>query len=68
MTANLSAPHALLIVENSPFPVLIVDRHGCVSGYNQAFAALLGPAQAAELLNALQFSVNAIASGLRTTG
>jgi diguanylate cyclase (GGDEF)-like protein len=49
MTANLSAPHALLIVENSPFPVLIVDRHGCVSGYNQAFAALLGPAQAAEL-------------------
>lgn len=49
MTANLSAPHALLIVENSPFPVVIMDRRGCVAGYNQAFAELLGPVQAAEL-------------------
>lgn len=49
MTANLSAPHALAIVENSPFPVLVMDAQERVVSYNQAFAQLVGPSLAGAL-------------------
>jgi diguanylate cyclase (GGDEF)-like protein len=49
MTANLSAQHALALIENSPFPLLITDGQGRVLNYNLAFAQLVGPSQAGEL-------------------
>jgi len=50
MTANLSAQHALALIEHSPFPLLIMDKQGRVLSYNPAFAQLVGSSQAAELL------------------
>jgi len=49
MTESLSASHALAIVDNCPFPLLVLDNKGRVSGYNSAFEYLVGTVQAAEL-------------------
>lgn len=49
MTANLSAQHALAIIENCPLPLLLMDRYERVLGYNQAFAQLVGDARASEM-------------------
>lgn len=49
MTANLLARHALAIVENSPYPLLIMDNSRRALACNAAFAALVGDAWAAEL-------------------
>ncbi len=49
MTATLSAQLATAFVENSPLPLLVLDRRGCVLGYNPAFERLVAPAAAADL-------------------
>jgi diguanylate cyclase (GGDEF)-like protein len=49
MTENLSAQHALAIVENCPFPLLLMDRYQRVLGFNRAFAELVGDARASEM-------------------
>lgn len=51
MTANLSDRHALAIVENCPFPMLIMAKDTHVTGYNRAFAELVGTDRARELQN-----------------
>ncbi len=49
MTENLSQKHALAIVNNCPFPVLVMDKRGCLCSYNQAFEQLVGRPQASDL-------------------
>ena len=49
MTENLSQKHALAIVDNFPFPVLVMDKQGCVCSYNPAFEQLVGRVQASDL-------------------
>jgi len=49
MSENLSPQYALAIIDNCPFPVVLMDRHNCISGYNQAFERLVGRFQASEL-------------------
>ena len=49
MTESLSRKHALAIVNNCPFPVLIMDKQDCVCGYNQAFEQLVGRVQASDM-------------------
>lgn len=49
MAENVSASAALAIVANCPFPLVILRRDGRVGGYNRAFDALVGSAQAAQL-------------------
>ncbi|HHH43095.1 MAG TPA: sensor domain-containing diguanylate cyclase [Gammaproteobacteria bacterium] len=49
MSENLSPKHAVAIVEHIPFPVVLMDRQGCVCGYNPAFEQLVGRLQASDL-------------------
>lgn len=49
MTAHLTARHALAIVEQSPFPLLVMDRHLRVLGCNRALADMLGDALADQM-------------------
>jgi diguanylate cyclase (GGDEF)-like protein len=49
MTENFSQKHALAIVNNSPFPVLVMDAQGRVCSYNPAFEQLVGRVQASDL-------------------
>jgi diguanylate cyclase (GGDEF)-like protein len=49
MTENLSQKHALAIVNNCPFPVLVMDQQGLVCSYNQAFEQLVGRVRASDL-------------------
>jgi len=55
MTDCLSEKHALAIVNNCPFPVLVMDHRGQVLNYNHAFEQLVGRDQASDLL-ALEYS------------
>jgi len=50
MTEYLSEKHSLAIVNNGPFPVLVMDRRGGVLSYNRAFEQLVGRDQASDLL------------------
>jgi diguanylate cyclase (GGDEF)-like protein len=49
MSAILSDQHAFALVENCPFPLLVMDGQARVLGYNHAFGLLVGPAQASGL-------------------
>lgn len=49
MTQVLSQKHALAIVENCPFPVLVLDSRDCICNYNRAFEQLVGRIQASDL-------------------
>ena len=49
MTEYLSEKHAVAIVNNCPFPVLVMDKQGCVLNYNRAFEQLVGQDQASDL-------------------
>ncbi|WP_455234955.1 GGDEF domain-containing protein [Thiogranum longum] len=49
MLESVSPDQALAIVDNCPFPVLLVDQWGQAVGSNQAFARLVGTDQLAEL-------------------
>ncbi|MFQ5642801.1 MAG: GGDEF domain-containing protein [Thiogranum sp.] len=49
MSENLSPKHAVAIVDNCPFAVVLMDRQGCVCGYNRAFEKLVGRVQASDL-------------------
>jgi len=49
MTEYLSEKHALAIVNSCPFPVLVMDKRGCVLSYNRAFEQLVGRDQASDL-------------------
>ncbi|MCO6412911.1 MAG: diguanylate cyclase [Thiogranum sp.] len=50
MAEIVSASAALAIITNCPFPLIILDRDGRVTGYSHAFEGLLGSTQAAALL------------------
>ncbi|HED19105.1 MAG TPA: diguanylate cyclase [Gammaproteobacteria bacterium] len=50
MTETLSEKHALAIVSNCPFPVLVMDSQSHVLNYNHAFEQLVGRDQASDLL------------------
>ena len=49
MPESLSASHALAIVDNCPFPLLVLDSKGRVNSYNRAFERLVGRVQATDL-------------------
>ena len=49
MTESFPARHAPAIVENCPFPLLLLDRQGRVIGCNRAFERLVGADTAAAL-------------------